>query len=238
MKTHFKDYYKMQYINSYRFAESGIPTDGLVAYYPFNGNANDESGNGYDGTVNGATLTTDRNNNPNSAYSFDGNDQITLLDDFALIDNSTPFTISFWTYLTSYSNTFPTVIKLKTTGTQPYFIWLNTNNAAYRPVFFGSRDTFYTGKMDTDISSDFLNAWYHFVLQFDGVDASLVSSYSLIVNNINRGITNGGTISSQSNTNNIGYGEFSGGFFNGKIDDIRIYNLALTPEEITLLFEK
>ena len=51
---------------------SYVPTDGLVAYYPFNGNANDESGNGNHGTVNGATLTTDRDGNENSSYSFDG----------------------------------------------------------------------------------------------------------------------------------------------------------------------
>ena len=42
---------------------SYIPTDGLVAWYPFNGNANDESGNGNSGTVNGATLTTDKDVN-------------------------------------------------------------------------------------------------------------------------------------------------------------------------------
>ncbi|MBF0574179.1 MAG: hypothetical protein HQK69_10565 [Desulfamplus sp.] len=47
-------------------------SDGLVAYYPFNGNANDESGNGNNGTVDGATMTADRNGNANSAYSFDG----------------------------------------------------------------------------------------------------------------------------------------------------------------------
>ena len=50
-----------------------VPTNGLVGYWPFNGNANDASGNGNNGTVNGATLTTDRNGNANSAYSFDGN---------------------------------------------------------------------------------------------------------------------------------------------------------------------
>ena len=49
-------------------------TTGLVAYYPFNGNANDESGNGNDGTVNGATLATDRNGGSGKAYSFDGED--------------------------------------------------------------------------------------------------------------------------------------------------------------------
>ncbi|MBI4688657.1 MAG: hypothetical protein HY754_00055 [Nitrospirae bacterium] len=54
-------------------------TDGLVAYYPFNRNANDESGNGYNGTVSGATLTSDRNGNANSAYRFDGvNDYIKI----------------------------------------------------------------------------------------------------------------------------------------------------------------
>ena len=41
------------------FAQINLDS-GLVAHYPFNGNANDESGNGNDGTVNGATLTTDR----------------------------------------------------------------------------------------------------------------------------------------------------------------------------------
>src|SRR5580693_6339652 len=47
-------------------------TNGLVAYYPFNGNANDASGNGNNGTVNGATLTPDRFGNTNSAYNFNG----------------------------------------------------------------------------------------------------------------------------------------------------------------------
>ena len=56
---------------------AAITTEGLVAYYPFNGNANDESTDGHDGTVYGATLTTDRFGNSNSAYSFDGiNDYI------------------------------------------------------------------------------------------------------------------------------------------------------------------
>ena len=52
----------------------------MVAYYPLNGNANDESGCENDGTVTGATLTDDRDGNPNSAYSFDGNDYISASD--------------------------------------------------------------------------------------------------------------------------------------------------------------
>jgi hypothetical protein len=49
-----------------------IPIDGLVAYYPFNGNADDESGNGNHGIVYGSTPVSDRFSNENSAYSFDG----------------------------------------------------------------------------------------------------------------------------------------------------------------------
>ena len=73
---------------------SNVPTSGLVAYYPFNGNANDESGNGNNGTNNGGTMTTDRNSVANSAYSFDGvNDYIIGL------SNSFPTnqrTVSVW----------------------------------------------------------------------------------------------------------------------------------------------
>ncbi|MGD0712159.1 MAG: hypothetical protein ABR968_13380, partial [Bacteroidales bacterium] len=49
-----------------------IPSTGLVAFYPFKGNADDTSGNGHNGTVHGATLTTDRFGNPNNAYYFNG----------------------------------------------------------------------------------------------------------------------------------------------------------------------
>ena len=45
-----------------------LPTEGLVGWWPFNGNANDESGNGNDGVVNGATLIEDRDGNPNATY--------------------------------------------------------------------------------------------------------------------------------------------------------------------------
>ena len=55
---------------------SYVPTDGLVAFYPFNGNANDASGNGKNGTVDGADLTEDRFGNENSAYNFNGDNSI------------------------------------------------------------------------------------------------------------------------------------------------------------------
>ena len=48
-----------------------VPTNGLVGWWPFNGNANDESLNGNNGMVSGASLMNDRNGVANSSYSFD-----------------------------------------------------------------------------------------------------------------------------------------------------------------------
>ena len=66
--------------NSYAQLPSYLPADGLVGWWPFNGNANDESGNGNNGIVNGATLTTNRFGTQNSAYSFNGTNCITIPD--------------------------------------------------------------------------------------------------------------------------------------------------------------
>ncbi|MCB0598976.1 MAG: hypothetical protein H6557_32265 [Lewinellaceae bacterium] len=73
--------------------------DCLIASYPFNGNAIDETGNGYDGSVSGAYLVADRYSNPNSAFSFDGiNDYISLPPDDFLLNE---YTYSAWVKLAS-----------------------------------------------------------------------------------------------------------------------------------------
>jgi hypothetical protein len=75
---------------------SYVPTNGLVGYWPFNGNANDESGNGNNGTVNGAKLTADRNGVLSGAYSFyNVNDYIDISTNNGKFDNQN-YTISFW----------------------------------------------------------------------------------------------------------------------------------------------
>ncbi|MCH2379663.1 MAG: hypothetical protein MK236_09615, partial [Pedosphaera sp.] len=72
---------------------------GLVAYYPFNGNAKDESGNGNDGEVKGATLAKDRHGEDEKTYSFDGQDDYILVPDSDSLDFGTGvdgWTISCW----------------------------------------------------------------------------------------------------------------------------------------------
>jgi len=75
---------------------SYVPTNGLVGWWGFNGNAQDGSGNGNHGTVNGATLTTDRFGNQNGAYQF-ANSEISIADN-SLLDStfSNSFSLAFW----------------------------------------------------------------------------------------------------------------------------------------------
>jgi cell division protein ZapA (FtsZ GTPase activity inhibitor) len=75
---------------------SYVPTNGLVAYYPFNGNANDESGNGYHGDLGGATLTNDRYNDGNAYYLDRNQSPITLPKEIFNFQQSDDFSISFW----------------------------------------------------------------------------------------------------------------------------------------------
>jgi len=70
-----------------------IPTNGLIAYYAFSGNANDQSGNSNNGTVTNATLTSDRFGNANSAYSFNGSSVITVNNSATLKSISSNYSI-------------------------------------------------------------------------------------------------------------------------------------------------
>jgi hypothetical protein len=83
---------------------SYVPSNGLVGWWPFNGNANDESGNGNNGTVNEATLTTDRFGVTDNAYHLDGiGDNILVSNNF--FDNGwTDWTISVWYFLDQLQN--------------------------------------------------------------------------------------------------------------------------------------
>ena len=79
--------------------EPSIPSQGVVAYYPFNGNANDESGNENNGTVKGVTnLTTDAQGTPQKAYSFSGGngDYIEVPDNPQLALHDRNSTIALW----------------------------------------------------------------------------------------------------------------------------------------------
>ncbi len=107
----------------------------LVAHYPFNGNANDESGNGNHGTPNGATLTTDRFGNTDSAYSFDGSTNYISIPDNPNINVQTgeSFTISYWTKHNAQNNGKYMISKYNgSIGVQPsYALGTGSNGDSY-----------------------------------------------------------------------------------------------------------
>ena len=78
-------------------------TNGLVAFYPFDGNANDASGNGNNGTVYGAVLTTNQFGTPNSAYYFNGVTNYISVPNF-MAANANSHTLSVWIKANSWTN--------------------------------------------------------------------------------------------------------------------------------------
>ncbi|HMU43084.1 MAG TPA: T9SS type A sorting domain-containing protein, partial [Ignavibacteriaceae bacterium] len=201
---------------------------GLVAYYPFNGNANDESGNGNDGILNGPTPAEDRFGNINNSYSFDGiNDYIDCGNGLSLqIMND--ITITAWIKSEVQIDFAPVVIS-KYGGDDGG--WL-INFPSDTSVSFDGRD--HSGNYRSSGSTQEIDyAWHFLVGQREG---TLWKIYlDGVLSNSNDVGSSGSIIAS----NNLQIGVQSGSlarYFKGIIDDIRIFNRALTNLEILDLF--
>jgi len=212
-------------------AGSTLPTNGLVAYYPFNGNANDESGNNNNGTVNGATLTADRKGNANKAYSFDGvNDFITLVDntfDFANHD----YSISIWAKWSCNPNTGTHLFDKQgypINGGNGYRLFTNSNGN----LSYGVSGSPYKEFVTTNIPQT--NQWYNIliVVSITG-NTQIYLNGNLLFTDISSAIIGNNAILT------IGKRvDYSSSLFCGSIDDIRIYNRALTETEIQALYNE
>jgi hypothetical protein len=192
-----------------------IVTDGLVACYPFDGNANDESGNEHDGTVNGATLTVDQFGNPNSAYSFDGDDSIRVIESSAF--DLSDFTYSAWINANS-SNGWRSIVNID-------------NDKQLLALYEGQYAI--SGRCGTHYHDQVTEGWHHVVWIVSG------EQYTLYVDDNIIGTNN--TCSSNVDASNfmIGSGWHSPGgneYFDGKIDNVRVYNRALSKCEIQSLY--
>jgi hypothetical protein len=100
---------------------------GLVAYWPFNGNANDESGHGFHGIVYGATLTNDRFGNPAKAYDFDGTKNYIAFPSVSL-SNQSQGTVSVWFKLVSLNRTQVIIDKTITNSVNYFQINIHYNS--------------------------------------------------------------------------------------------------------------
>ncbi len=215
---------------------SYVPTNGLVAYYPFNGNANDESGSGNNGTVNGATLTTDRLGASNTAYSFNGNGQYIQAPNKSL-QGSVSF--SGWYKMTTYN-----------IGQNDIFFFANnspSNSIVDCNFAAGYRYDAGTGqhghcvypRSSTNLTGYYAlnqiptaNVWHHFVCVFNnGVSVKMYLDNNLFYTNT--------TVVSNTSLPSlpmlIGYAG-QGYSFTGQLDDIGIWNRVLTEQEIANLY--
>ncbi len=208
-------------------------SSGLVAYYPFNGNANDESGNGRNGVVFGATNGAGRLGTPSTAYAFDGyDDEITV--SAALAPNvTTSVTFSAWFRLEYEVPPYDTGVILKkgqylVDGT--YNIGVGTTSGCSIAVNAGG-----VNRQVFDTTTVNLDTWRHVVGVYNG------SSLSLYVDGHLKGSTPAsGVLSSNASPLCIGNdylkGVGEGTYIKGKIDEVRVYDRALTSNEVDQLY--
>jgi hypothetical protein len=205
-----------------------LPADGLVGWWPFNGNANDESGNGNHGTVNGATLTEDRFGNANSAYSFSSN-TISIAHNPSLgFEQTGAQTVSLWAKATGSQSVQHLMGKRPNGASQ--FNWQIAFNypAGIGLTYVGYGNSVLFGAV-TDYQLE-LNSWVNIVCTYDNGEWSIYLNGDLINS------TNSSLYAPDVNTP-LTFGN-SGGFqpFYGLLDDIAIYNRALSPQEIQNLY--
>jgi hypothetical protein len=210
-------------------AASADTTTGLVAYLPFSGNALDVTGNGYNGTVYGATLTTDRFGNAASAYHFDGNDHIELAKNFNFLSMTNGVTLSAWVK----SETTNAYIFHQATGGE-LFLYVGDLNKGAMGVHTAD-DRWALAEDPAALPARYINVtgiyypgnrvevWVGGVLQ----DTTTTTGAGLLNANWNFFYANIGAY------HEAGHGLISP--FKGSIDEFRVYNRVLSGDDIRQL---
>jgi len=215
-------------------------TDGLVAYYPFNGNTNDESGNNHNGVVNGATLTTDKSGKANSAYSFNGiNSYISVNDATDLRASNKVISISL--LIKSLSDTQVAAVIRKGISCNIPGWSMDFRPASITPIqFLAWNDLSYSWAWDVSSAENITQGqWRHVVMIADGETATTYLDGKPIGTSV---INNSVNIDTDSP---MFIGAAPPGacgsvhaLYKGDIDEVRIYNRALTAAEVTTLYKQ
>jgi hypothetical protein len=214
-----------------------LPANGLVTYYPFNGNANDSSGNGNNGTVYNATLTTDRFGKQNQAYYFNGTDA--YIKASANVLPATTRTISIWFYANSVTSR-PALLGYGggICGTS-FFAGIYTNSDSYwTSCHCGAKS------VNLNITSQPVGQWINWIItsSLTGtryyINGTLVRDTAVFYDNTD---VTGKDFSLGVDVDYLGFAPFTNsdvGYFDGKLDDIRIYNRELSQTEINTLYHE
>ena len=208
-----------------------LPTEGLIAFYPFNGDASDESMNGHDGIAYGATLTTNRFGNPNSAFYFDGlDDYIRVSSHEALISPS--YTISVWfKFLAGGSGNPRLIFKGEDNYTTDFDISTVGTGTSRDLNFYASINNQLSLVLSNTIEE---SVWYNVI----GIVNQTKQALYLNGVEVDSKIVNGVLLNTDMD---IYIGKITAGYsaqYKGSIDDIRIYNRELTEQEIQTLYHE
>ncbi|HEY5462281.1 MAG TPA: LamG domain-containing protein [Hanamia sp.] len=214
---------------------------GLMAYYPFSGNANDASGNGNNPIFNNATLTPDRLGNPNSAYSFNGTDNYIRIPNSASLNSSNQISICAWVKVAGFYQGTCHGNNIVMKGDADYQLgdykirfddsyFTNSQNCSISNPDI-THETFFGINSTLSSNTPFIqtNQWYSVVYTSDGTTAKIYVNCKLVGSGPANGITftNGDDLFLGS-MNNAQYPYW----FNGAMDEIRIYNRPLNEDEI------
>jgi hypothetical protein len=229
-------------VNDITCVAQWTPNPNPIAYYPFCGNANDQSGNNinpnYIGT--GVTLTTDRFGNANSAYDFDGNSNSYIRMPADMLP-TTNRTISLWFYADNITNR-PGLFAYGGNGTcgTTFFMGLNISGSGQYQI---------QGHCNYNLAgynypAPPLNNWYHFVVIISGTTQKIYVNGSL--KNTTASFSTGTYVTNKDLSLGVityvnGLAPFTDGnvgYFNGKLDDIRIYNSAISESQILELYNE
>ena len=206
---------------------------GLVACYPFNGNANDQTLNNNHGVVSGATLTTDRFGNPNSAYYFDGvNDGIEVARASSLEPTST-MSACAWVFKEPSSNAWTPILSKRYSIQDPYNSYSMDGGAGINQRWMVNicKGTIGSQRSVFSKAARPISQWEFLVMVYDGVNLKMY------INGVEENrLSVSGAIGYSSMGFYIGKNTVYDQFFKGKIDDVRIYNRALSPCEIRYLY--
>ena len=218
---------------------SGELSDGLVAYYPFDGNATDISGNTNDGTEYGGVEYT--MGVEGSAASFDGLDDHIRVSSNPSLNPVDQLSISFWIWVDGYTNVWSPIVH-KGGGTTPYHtnreysFWLHETSAflissagdglAQVPYYSCCAKrgfwTHYVGIIDRQ--NQHIRVYVDGVLKTDETDP--YSTFNTNNEDLIFGWTDETPISQVFSP------------FNGKLDELRIYNRVITEDEVKTLYNK
>ncbi len=221
-----------------------VPTTGLVGWFPFNGNSNDYSSQNNNGTNFGATLTSDRFGNINSAYDFNGINNYISVNDNSSLQLSSSFTISIWHYdktlnIDSWNNMKIGTLLSKVQSNQADGFWINAlntnsgvlscsnNSKTTQQVCLGNSGFSSLTCIDT-------NNWKNLICTFSNGSCKIYLN-GVLVNNSTTTISNV-PLNNYPMFFGFMFQASQSAYYHGKIDDIGIWNRALTTQEITNLY--